>query len=213
MLCNPLRAGLEAWGVPLREWGADRQQASSLDRLPNGQPSKASRETKSVFRFIWWYQRLSHAAPSPYAEQAKPCAVPTTWTPFFTLTPECLPLKLGGLLDGADLEAGAVLLEHALAVVLPELLGGVLAGHALEDLGAAGVVVEEACGLRRLAVLLEFEANFGSEVLRVSVSGRHTGNVVDAVVDDDEHVVALLVLGDLGLGELLGHDGGGWVVC
>jgi hypothetical protein len=28
-------------------------------------------------------------------------------------------------------------------VVLPELLGGVLAGHALEDLGAAGVLVDE----------------------------------------------------------------------
>lgn len=60
------------------------------------------------------------------------------------------PLKLGLLLERADLELGAVLLEHALAVVLPELLGGVLAGHALEDLGAARVVVEEACGLRRL---------------------------------------------------------------
>ena len=57
MLCNPLRAGLEAWGVPLRGWGANRQQASSVDRLPNGQPSKASRETKSVFRFIWCYLR------------------------------------------------------------------------------------------------------------------------------------------------------------
>ncbi len=45
------------------------------------------------------------------------------------------------------------------------------------------------------------------------MSDRHTGNVVDGVVDDDEHVVALLVLGDLGLGELLGHDGGGWVWC
>ena len=54
------------------------------------------------------------------------------------------PLKLGLLLEGADLELGAVLLKHALAVVLPELLGGVLAGHALEDLGAAGVVLEEA---------------------------------------------------------------------
>ena len=153
MLCNPRRAGHEEWGVPSREWGVDRQPASSLDRLPNGQPSKASRETKSVIRSITWYQRLSHAAPSPYAEQAKPCAVPSAGVPFYTLAPECLPLELGGVLDGADLEAGAVLLEHALAVVLPELLGGVLAGHALEDLGAARVVVEEACGLRRLAVL------------------------------------------------------------
>lgn len=54
-------------------------------------------------------------------------------------------LKLSLLLERPDLELGPVLLEHALAVVLPELLGGVLAGHALEDLGAARVVVEEAC--------------------------------------------------------------------
>ena len=36
MSCNPLRSGLEGWGVPLSGWGANRQQASSLDRLPNG---------------------------------------------------------------------------------------------------------------------------------------------------------------------------------
>jgi hypothetical protein len=40
-----------------------------------------------------------------------------------------------------------------------------------------------------------------------------TGNVVDAVVDDDVHLLVVLVLGDLGLGELLGHGGGGWVAC
>ena len=54
-------------------------------------------------------------------------------------------LKLSLLLERPDLELRPVLLEHALAVVLPELLGGVLAGHALEDLGAARVVVEKAC--------------------------------------------------------------------
>jgi hypothetical protein len=37
-------------------------------------------------------------------------------------------------------------------VVLPELLGGVLAGHALEDLGAARVVVDEACCARVASV-------------------------------------------------------------
>jgi hypothetical protein len=37
----------------------------------------------------------------------------------------------------------------------------------------------------------------------------HTSNFVDAIVDDDEHALIVLVLGDLGLGELLGH-GGGW---
>ena len=36
-------------------------------------------------------------------------------------------------------------------MVLPELLGGVLAGHALEDLGAARVLVEEVCRIARLA--------------------------------------------------------------
>lgn len=32
-------------------------------------------------------------------------------------------------------------------MVLPELLGGVLAGHALEDLGAARVLVDKLCGV------------------------------------------------------------------
>jgi hypothetical protein len=82
--------------------------------------------------------------------QSKSCLVHTTVSPTHT---QENPLKLGLLLERADLELGAVLLEHALAMVLPELLGRVLAGHALEDLGAAGVVVEEACGLRRLALL------------------------------------------------------------
>lgn len=128
-------------------------------------------------------------------------------------------LELGLLLERADLELGAVLLEHALAVVLPELLGGVLAGHALEDLCAARVVVEEACGLRRLAAVFPlrrricFQADFWwSPPLGDSTNkggeGKHTGNVVDAVVDNDEHALLVLVLGDLGLGVLLGHGGG-----
>lgn len=55
-------------------------------------------------------------------------------------------LQLGRLGELADLELGAVLLEDVLAVVLPELLGGVPAGHALQDLSAARVHVEEVCG-------------------------------------------------------------------
>ena len=47
------------------------------------------------------------------------------------------------LLHGANLQLGPVLLQHAVVVVLPELLGGVLAGDALEDLGAARVLVCE----------------------------------------------------------------------
>lgn len=53
--------------------------------------------------------------------------------------------KLRRLGHRPDLEVGAVLFQHRLAVVLPELLGGVLAGDALEDLGASGVLFEKVC--------------------------------------------------------------------
>lgn len=36
--------------------------------------------------------------------------------------------------EGADVQLGLVLLQDTLVVVLPELLGGVLSGDALEDL-------------------------------------------------------------------------------
>lgn len=63
-------------------------------------------------------------------------------------------------------------------MVLPELFGGVLARDALEDLDAARVLVDE---------------------LR---------DVVHVRVDDDEHVLVLVVLGDLGRREgLVGHGG------
>lgn len=52
-------------------------------------------------------------------------------------------LQLGRLSQLADLELGPVLLEDVFAVILPELLGRVLACHALEDLGAARVLVDE----------------------------------------------------------------------
>lgn len=51
--------------------------------------------------------------------------------------------QLSGLGQVANLQLGAVLLEHAVAVVLPELLRRVLAAHALQDLGAARVLLEE----------------------------------------------------------------------
>lgn len=100
-------------------------------------------------------------------------------------------------------------------MVLPELLGGVLAGHALEDLGAAGVLVDEVW--RLVAVSSAVWGGLSGRPLSASpvvglVVGKqeaHTGNIVDAVIDDDEHALLVLVLGDLGLGELLRH-GGGW---
>lgn len=62
------------------------------------------------------------------------------------------------------------------AAYLPELLRGILAGNALQDLGASGVLVDEG------------------------------GHVVDAAVDDDvEALVGGIVGGDVGGGEGLGH--------
>lgn len=52
-------------------------------------------------------------------------------------------LQLGALLDSSNLVLVAVLGEYRVAVVLPEGLGGVLAGEALDDAGAAGVLVNE----------------------------------------------------------------------
>ena len=40
-------------------------------------------------------------------------------------------------------------------MIFPELLGGVLAGDALEDLGASGVVVDKVCGTRRRQLTLD----------------------------------------------------------
>lgn len=36
-----------------------------------------------------------------------------------------------------------------------------------------------------------------------------TSDVIDSVIDDDVHGLLVLVLGNLGLGDLLGHGGGG----
>lgn len=113
--------------------------------------------------------------------------------------------KLRRLGHRPDLKVGAVLFQHRLAVVLPELLGGVLAGDALEDLGASGVLFEEVCGWGG-GRWLESDGMEGGE-------GPSTGDVVDAVVDDDVHAGGLvLVGGDVGLGEGLGHGGGWWEV-
>lgn len=54
-----------------------------------------------------------------------------------------VPLQLGALSDGTNLEVLAVLLQDALVMILPEGLGGVLAGPALEDLCAARVLLQE----------------------------------------------------------------------
>lgn len=48
-----------------------------------------------------------------------------------------LLLGLGLGIEGADVELGMPLLEDALVVVFPELLGRILAGDSLQDLLAA----------------------------------------------------------------------------
>lgn len=79
--------------------------------------------------------------------------------------------------ERADLELGLVLLEDALVVVFPELLGGVLASYTLKDLLAAGVIILE------------------------------LGQVVDVAVDNDVEVVGLVVRSNVADSKCLGHDG------
>jgi hypothetical protein len=102
--------------------------------------------------------------------------------------------KLRRLSDSANPQLGAILLQNRLAVVLPERLGSVLASEALEDLGAAGVFVEEAF------VLSVYHPLMRARWMR-------TGDVVDAVVNNDVHARFLVLVGShVGLGESLGHD-------
>ena len=54
-------------------------------------------------------------------------------------------LQLRLLLYRPDLKLVAVLLQHALVVVFPELLRGVLSRYSLQDLRAAGMFVYECC--------------------------------------------------------------------
>jgi hypothetical protein len=52
-------------------------------------------------------------------------------------------LQLSGILNSSNLKLGSIFLQHVLVVVFPELLGGVLAGDALEDLGSSRVLLNE----------------------------------------------------------------------
>lgn len=53
--------------------------------------------------------------------------------------------QLSFLLDRSNLQLRPVLLQDILSVVFPELFRRVLSGHALENLGAAWVFVDELC--------------------------------------------------------------------
>lgn len=63
-----------------------------------------------------------------------------------------LGLLLGLGIERADLQLRLVLLQDAVVVVLPELLGRILAGYALEDLLAAGVIILELGQVIHIAV-------------------------------------------------------------
>lgn len=79
---------------------------------------------------------------------------PPTYPHPLPLLPSFLPslilpdpkLQLRLLGHGAHQQPILVLLQHALVVIFPELLAGVLARDALEDLGPAGVFLDEAFG-------------------------------------------------------------------
>lgn len=99
-------------------------------------------------------------------------------------------------MDLADLQLGSILLHDLSVVVLPELLGRVLADHPLEDLGAAGVLVNELWQEKSAQELPSTgEAVWG-----------HTCHIVDAGVDDNPHAVGLIgVLCNIGLCVLSRH--------
>ena len=115
-------------------------------------------------------------------------------------------LRLGGLgglglgVEGADEEFLLVLLEDALVVVFPELLGSVLSGYALEDLLTAWVVSVN------MPPRIDFE---GHELgRRTWVVILKCGQVVDVAVDNDVEIVGLVVRRNVSRGEGLGHGYG-----
>lgn len=74
------------------------------------------------------------------------CAVRRVLFSNLSLTTSNAPSsQLSSILNCADLQLRSVLLQHRLVVVFPELLGGVLACDPLQDLGTAGVLVNERC--------------------------------------------------------------------
>ena len=56
---------------------------------------------------------------------------------------ESSDLQLSALLDTSNLQLVTISLQDSLAVVLPESLGRILSSETLEDLCAAGVLIEE----------------------------------------------------------------------
>ena len=102
-------------------------------------------------------------------------------------------------------------------MVLPELLGGVLAGHALEDLGAARVLVDKLCGVKSASghgmgsCILGEEGGKKGERRKEGKGERgkegSTSHVVHVRVDDDVQALCAVVLCDIRRGELLRHDG------
>lgn len=126
-------------------------------------------------------------------------------------------LGLGGLdlgllgVEGADLEGLLVLLEDAGVVVLPELLGGVLAGDAREDLLAA-CRSPGARGLACNAIATRDQPSdhqlcCSSTEVRTWVFVLELGQIVHVFVDDDPQVVGLVVRGDVARLEGLRHGG------
>jgi len=92
--------------------------------------------------------------------------------------PSMLPTsQLSSVFDRPDLQPCSVLLQDRLVVIFPELLGGVLARHALQDLGSAWVFVDKG------------------------------GDIVHVCVDDNVHSrLGIGMCGHIGGCECLRHD-------
>lgn len=100
-------------------------------------------------------------------------------------------------------------------MVFPELLGGVLAGDALEDLGSAWVLVGKVYRICQSSSWV-MAVYVGAQELRFwgtprlvvvgACGGRLTSDVVDVgVYDDVEAFLGVVVLGNFCGGELLRH--------
>lgn len=117
---------------------------------------------------------------------------------FRSLWCRCRRSSLLGV-EGANQEFRLVLLEDAIVVVFPELLAGVLASNAGEDLLAACAPISLVFGGDR-------DAGEG-KIKYTWMLILELGQIVDVLVDDHIKVSGLVVGGNVGLREGLGHDG------
>jgi len=118
---------------------------------------------------------------------------PFTTSKFATMTPvfsfPCYihgnDLELGVFFDSTNAELRLVLLEHIIAVVLPELFASILPTHTFQDLWSTWMLINELCYIVHLIVNDDPEAVFDVFV-RCDVFG---GDLLRHVATRDEDEV------------------------